>query len=1037
MWLTTTAVARPISTMMGSFIVLLLGWVSLTNLRVDLMPEIEYPTISVKTLYPGASPEEIESMVARPLEKSLSSVNGLEKLNSRCLEGANTIRLQFGWGTNLDSAISQVRQFIDKVEDELPEDIESPIINRYDVNGEPILFIGVQSETSGTALTRLLEQRVVPRLERLPGVARVGVRGEAKREIHINLDRQKLEALHMGVNEVVDALHNGNVAQPAGDFEEGNMQRLLRSRTEFSSLDDIRSLIVRNVGDAIVRLNEIAEVIDGEAKVTELTRTNGQPGVMVYVYKQSGANTIEVCDVVRRAVDQINLESTDAHLMVRQDESKFIRSAINNVRDSALVGMGLAMLVLIVFLRSFRSAMIIAVSMPLSVLAAFVMIYFSGFTLNMVSFGGLVLGIGMLVDNSIVVLESIARKQDAGLNQTLAAIEGTREVASAIAVSTFTTIIVFVPLLFVDGITGVLVHQLAYVVSFSLLGSLVASVTLTPALAANWGRLGQLSKPATSVDLARIETTENGGGWFETAYSKLLLACLRLPAIPIVLLMVAAAIAVGLLPRIGTEFLPATDDGQISIAGEMSPGIQLATLDRQTATIEKALAKIVPEGSLVSAFIGDGADDGDGWNECRLSVQLSEDARREHGSQLVRMQISEQLPPIAGMKLKVRTRRALPQLQTLSAGGDDNLAVIISGHDTDMARELAKSVADLMQSIPGIVNVSIKRQDQRPDLAALVDREKARIIGINVRDITQALETTIRGALATVYREDGDEFDVLVRLRESDRDESADIGRVGVATHSGLVIPLRSLMELTPGESPLTIDRQNRQRIVVVSASTENRDLGAVVSELQSGLAELPKPPGFDLSIDGEWEQQQESFTRLSLGLALAILLMYALLAAQFESLRDPLIILGSLPFAGLGVIFVLVFWQTTLNAQSFIGIIVLSGIVVNNAIVLVDYVNQLARVRSSATSLEIVHQAAKRRLRPIFMTTLTTVLGMIPLALGWGEGSELQTPLARVLLGGLLSGTIITLVIIPVLCRSCCACLRSSLPDTLDDLRR
>ncbi|MDA7528075.1 efflux RND transporter permease subunit, partial [bacterium] len=492
------AVQRPISTMMGSIIIALLGWVSLNELAVDLMPDLEYPTVTVTTLYPGAGPEEIETLITRPLEQVLSSVSGFERLNSRSLEGSSSVRVQFQWGADLDVAVDEIRQAIDKIRQVFPDDVELPSLRRYDANDSPILYLGLISDKEVTQVTQLAENSIMPRLERLEGVARVSMRGDVKREIHVDLDRLKLESLSIGVDQVVSALEQGNVSKPAGDFEEGHVHRLIRSRSEFQSLEQIRDLVIKKVGETVIRIRDVAIVNDSHERITQRTRTNGLAGIMVYVFKQAGANTIQVSDAVRAEIEGLNQELRDAELIVRLDKSEYIRHSIANMKSSALLGMGLAMLILVLFLRSFQSTLIIGISMPLSVLGAFILIYFWGFTLNMISFGGLALGIGMLVDNSIVVLESIFRKRDEGYSRKEAAIEGASEVAGAITASTITTLIVFLPLVFVHGMTGVLLHQLAFVVCGSMICSLLMSLTLTPALAAYWLNQTEADKTSSS-----------------------------------------------------------------------------------------------------------------------------------------------------------------------------------------------------------------------------------------------------------------------------------------------------------------------------------------------------------------------------------------------------------------------------------------------------------------------------------------------------------------------------------------------------------
>jgi len=497
MSLTRQAVRRPVTTLMFSLIVVLLGWMSLSRLSIDLMPEITWPTISVTTLYEGAGPAVVEERITRPLEQTLQSLHGVEQVYSSSIEGSSHVRVRFRWGANLDTAISDMRAKIEKMRKSLPDGVEAPYISRYDTSDSPILYLALSADLDPIPMTRLAEKDIAPRLENVDGVARVRVRGGARREIQIKLNRIKLEALNMTVGQVVDVIRKENVSQPAGNFEQGNLKLLIRSRGDYHSLEQIAGTIIRESEGAVVRVGDVAEVIDGEEERMERTRVNGKPGLMLYVYMQAGANSVAVSDRVRTRVEEVNHSLPNAQLGIRIDRSQFIRQSISNVRTSALYGMGLAVVVLIVFLRSFRSTLIIGVSMPLSVLATFGLIYFKGFTLNMISFGGLALGIGLLVDNSIVVLESIFRKLEDGLDSKQAAVEGTHEVASAILASTLTTLVVFIPLLFFSGMTGLMLKQLAWVVSFSLVCSLLASLTLTPVLAAYWIRWA----PATSESL--------------------------------------------------------------------------------------------------------------------------------------------------------------------------------------------------------------------------------------------------------------------------------------------------------------------------------------------------------------------------------------------------------------------------------------------------------------------------------------------------------------------------------------------------------
>lgn len=1023
------AVQRPISTLMLSIIIALLGWVSLNELAVDLMPDLEFPTITVTTLYPGAGPEEVETLITRPLEQVLSSVSGFERLTSRSLEGSSSVRVQFKWGADLDVAVDEMRQAIDKIRQAFPDDVDLPYLRRYDANDSPILYLGLNSDREVTSLTRLAEKSIIPRLERLEGVARVNMRGDVKREIHVDLNRVKLESLSIGVNEVVTALEQGNVSKPAGDFEEGHLHRLIRSRSEFQTLDQIRDLVVRRTAHTVIRIRDLGTVVDSHERITQRTRTNGLPGIMVYVFKQAGANTIQVSDDVQREVAALNQELRGAELVIRLDKSDYIRNSIQNMQQSALLGMGLAMLVLVIFLRSFKSTFIIGISMPLSVMGAFILIYFWGFTLNMVSFGGLALGIGMLVDNSIVVLESIFRKREEGFSGKEAAIEGANEVAAAITASTITTLIVFLPLVFVHGMTGLLLHQLAFVVCGSMICSLLVSLTLTPVLAAHWlgsSVLQSDSKKRFSKGLRLIEyismparllhsSTEFIFTAFEKLYGFCVLIVMKFYPITTSLLLILFASILGLTPRIGSDFLPKTNDGRIGITGIMAPGIQVDTLDRQTTLLEEAVSKQIPEGRTSSVFIGDKAEEGEDWNEARIILELVPRDQREADAEEIRKRFMKNLDPIAGMKVNARVYSGIPMSRMFSSNGEDNLAILIRGHDRATANQLAEVVMQAMGNVPGIVNIEKQMDQDRPQLMTRIDRSKASHLGITVQSITETLETTFRGESATVFREDGDEYNVLVRLEKEDRSRKADLDQVSVTTESGKLVPLGNLVSFDLGNTPLAIDRVDRQRVIVISAAAEGRDLGSVVADLKSKLTQIPVPEGFQIEVGGDWEEQQASFKLLAKGFLLAILLMYMVMAAQFESLLDPLLILLTLPLAAIGVILVLVFWNTTLNVQSFIGLIVLAGVVVNNAIVLIDYANQLRLRDNTLASVEVIRRASMRRFRPIVMTTLTTVLGMLPVAIGTGEGGELQAPMARVVIGGLLSGSIITLLVIPL----------------------
>ncbi len=1031
MTLTRLAVHRPVTTLMTALVVTLLGYVAVERLAVDLLPRIDYPVVSVETLYRGAAPDEIETLLTRPLEQALSSVRGSEEISSVSAEGSSAIRVRMTFGVDLDVALNDMRQAVQKVRRQLPEAVEGPYFRRYDESDSPIIYLalepvggGLEDERLAVETTRRAETEIIPALEKLEGVGQVRLRGAVRREIQVDLDRQKLESLDLGVNEVVASLRRQNVTQPAGDFDEGNVQRLVRSHGQFRNLDEIRQTIVRERDGAIVRVVDIGQVKDGIEERTDVSRVNGTEGLLIYVHKQSDANTVAVSRRVSEAIERLNSRQSDLVLSIRIDKSQFVVQSIENIRRTAVYGMGLAAVVLVIFLRSFRSTIVIGISMPFSVMATFVLIYARDFSLNVVSFGGLALGLGLLVDNSIVVLESIYRRRDDGQPIKEAAVDGTAEVASAIVASTLTTLIVFLPLVFVDGMTGVLLHQLAWVVCFALSCSLLASLTLTPMLAAYWG--GKATTVGDSSQVVESSGLLSGASRgllarFESAYAAVLRLSLGRPATVFSLLLLVFAVVVGLVPRIGTEYMPKADEGDLRVRAEMAPGIQFQHLHRQARRIERAILDAIPpeKRQTVAAFIGGDRDDSDDWNECWMRITLVPKSERSESVEEVRDMVSKAIDAVPGMQVRVEAQQERMLARMLRFGGGD-IEVEVRGHDLDQADKLAERVSESMKQVPGLININVDRPDRRPELAVHVDRSKASLLGISVRDIAETLDTTIRGTEATMFRESGDEFNVLVRLQDSDRDRLPDIERLGVATDVGRVVALRDLVRFDSGSAPLRITRSARQRVVRVSADVADRDLGSVVADLTGRLDHDNWPRAFSYRVVGSWEEQQRSFGELTKGLVLAVALMYMVMASQFESFRDPLVILVTIPLGAIGVILSLVLTGTTLNAQSFIGTVMLSGIVVNNAIVLLDCIKSRLADRSSGDGegrVEVIIGASVRRFRPILMTTLTTVLAMLPIAMGWGEGGELQAPMARVVVGGLLSGSLTTLLAIPVVC--------------------
>lgn len=1001
---------------MVTLIAILLGVISFARLPIDLMPEIVYPTISVRAEYPGVAPEEMENLVARPLEEALSSAPGVQEISSVSSEGFANVRVAFEHGVNLDEAANELRSRLDRRRSTLPQDMMPPVMFKFDVSQFPIMFLTVAADDmDGKELRHFVEKQLQYRLERVPGVAQFAVRGGLRREIHVNLDLARLRALDISVSDVVNVVRRENLNRPVGPVQEGKFDVLLRTQGEFKNLEDIRSLVVATRNRVPVYLRDVAEVSDSHEEVRQLVSVNGIPAVRLFVYKQSGANTVDVSSLVWQEIEKIHRDYPNIHISATSDSATFIRAAIGNVKNSAMIGAVLAVVILLLFLRSLSSTMIIGVAIPIAVISTFTLMYFYGFTLNTISFGGLALGVGMLVDNAIVVLENIFRHREQGEGRVAAALAGSREVAGAITASTLTTLAVFLPLVFVSGLSAVTFKQLAYVISFSLFCSLVVALTVIPVLSSRYLRGGRDSgKPARG--LARIG--QAAGVWQERLaenYGGLLRWALKHRLTTLGTAAAAFAGCLFLAPLVGVELSPEADEGEVRVDVQLESGVRVDTTDRVMQRLAQIVQREVPEAASIMVESGSGG----GWSaggehRGELRIQLKPRAERERTAREVATAIRPKMNIEPGMFVRTRVSTGMFGRMTQSGGGD-RVAVEIRGHDLRALDEVAAKVRDVMASIPGVPEAQVNRQPGTPEMLVKVDRLKAATLGLNVSDVADAMETAIGGRRTSMYRQQGDEFNIVVRLKEQDRLTLPQVGSVPLVAVGGQTIPAESVIRMQRQEGPVSIERKDQQRLVTVSGTLGDRDLGAVMGDLEERLRGVSKPADVNFVFGGEYEEQQKAFRELTMAAILALLLVYMVMAAQFESLRDPFIILFSIPLAAVGVILMLVITDTTFSMQGFLGVIMLVGIVVNNAIILIDYMNQLRREHGLSVA-EAVITGGTRRLRPVLMTTVTTVLGLTPMALGIGEGAELQVPMARVVIGGLISSTLITLVLIPVI---------------------
>ncbi len=1013
--LSSFSINRPVFTVMVYLIVILVGAISLARLPIDLIPEIEFPRLTVVTSYDNASPEEVEQLITRPVEEAVAAVPGVEEVISNSSEGSSNVTLAFRWGTNLDEASNDVRDRLDRVLNRLPDDVDRPLLRKFDPNAFPVIILGASSRLDPIGLRTLLDNQIRNRLDRVPGVGAVDIWGGLEREIHIKVDPGRVQALGLSLERLIDAIREENVVVPAGEIDDGRLRMALRTPGLLSSLDELRDIVVAYRDGAPVYLGQLAEVEDTHAEVTRITRINGEPGVSLAVRKQSGTNTVQVVRDVRREIRRINADFPQLTLTPIRDTSQYIEQSIANVNRSILYGGLLAVAVLLFFLRSLRSTAVIATAIPISIIASFTLMYFSGLTLNLMTLGGIALGVGMMVDNAIVVLENIFRLRENGSEPRKAAHQGSSEVAAAIVASTLTTLAIFLPLIFLEGVSGVMFRQLAYVIGFTLLCSLVVALTLVPMLA---------SRIPAGAAGARAGLSDKGHGFLKWAverfrlleekYNTLLDAALRRPVTVFGSAVVLFAATLMLIPRLGTEFMPDADESEIRVDVDMAPGARVEVMDEYMREIERIVRENVPE--LANIEVRSGSWGWWGGSRVRGSVRgyLVPIRERDRSSQQVADELRDELRDITGVDIRTRAGRGLFLLR-LGTGGDqdDRLSVEITGFDLATLDALAEQVSQAVETVPGVTDVDISREEGVPRQLARIDRDRAADFGLTTGRVARMLRTAIGGSPAGEFRDNGEEVRMRLRLREADRMELEDVRDLTIPNDNGEQIALRSLVSFDLEPGPTRIERRNQQRVVNVSVNFSGRDLGSASRDLLDVLADIPTPANYEMFVRGDYEEQQEAFRELMLSMILSLLLVYMVMACLYESLRNPLVVMFSVPLAGIGALLLLFLTGSTLNVQSYIGLIMLGGIVVNNAILIVD---QASRLQGEGYQVvAAAREAGRRRLRPILMTSLTTILALTPLALGMGEGAEAQAPLARAVIGGLLSSAVITLFIIPI----------------------
>jgi HAE1 family hydrophobic/amphiphilic exporter-1 len=997
------AVRRRVTVVMVTLAITAFGLVGYQRLPLELFPNITYPSLTVQTEFPDTAPQEVENLVTRPVEEAVGVLRGLQAIHSVSRPGVSEVTLEFDWGSDMDVLSMEVREKLDRRL--LPEEAHEPVVLRFDPALDPIVRLALSGPGELTALRRFAERELKQDLETVKGVAAAQVKGGLEAEVQVAVDQERLAALGIPIERIRTLLGVSNINQPGGALRGEESQYLIRTVNEFDTVDEIADLIVTQQAGASVHLRDVARVWMGSKEREEITRVNGRESVEIAIFKEGDANAVTVSRLLHERLESWQRKLPPGEkLEVLFDQSEFIRQALREVRDSALMGGLLAIVVLFAFLRDVRSTFIIGISIPISIIATFVLMYRMGISLNVMSLGGLTLGVGMLVDNSIVVLESIFRRRKQGLGLARAAVEGANEVGAAVFASTLTTVAVFVPLVFVEGVAGQLFRDQALTVTISLLASLVVALTLAPMLASLGGKTVGVGLDENALGAGHRLTL----GPLSRAYDRLVRAALRRPALPIVLAAAAFVLSLGALRLVDTELIPQLTEGEFFLEASLPEGTALAATDRTVQALEAEAAanpNIARHYSTVGSRLVSGglSLNTKAENLAQLNVTM-----RERGDD------TAEEAAIAGLRRRYDTvpdlqvKLGRPSYFTLKTP----IEVAVYGEDLEALRTYSVELAGHLEGVPGLVDVRSSLEAGNPELQIVFDRDRLASLGLDMGQMSETLRQRVQGVVPTRFREEDRQIDVRLRNEEDSRRSFDDVRNLVLPGPGGSPIRLLAVADVRLERGPAEIHRLQQQRAAVITANVKDRGLGAAVRDVETMLARNPAPVGISTEIGGQNREMQVSFRSLRFALLLAIFLVYLVMASTFESFLHPLIILLTIPLALVGVISGLLLTGISINVMVLIGVILLAGIVVNNAIVLVDCVNRLRR--GGMPKVEAVVQAGHIRLRPILMTTLTTVLGLVPMALAWGEGAELRQPLAVTVLFGLSMATLLTLVVIP-----------------------
>ena len=1007
--LSKLAVDRPITFLMTSLILIGFGIFGVIQLRLNLYPDVSFPTITIFTGYEGVAPEDIETLVTRPIEESVGSISGIRRVRSLSSQGASVVKLNFNWGTDLYEAENDVRKQLGFVTRSVPNDAETPLVFSYDPNQEPIVVLAITSDVKSsrelrTYATQVLEQRI----ERVNGIASAETSGGLERQINVKIDNEKMRFYNITIAQISSRLGAENIQIPAGQLTEGNTVYSLRTMGELKSVEQIKNTIVAVREGQTLFLKDVANVEDGIAQPIGNVQVNGEDGVIINIYRQSDANVVVAANQVIESLEEIQKSlPVDVNVEVLTNKAEFIQLSIKNLLLTGLQAIVLVVLILLAFLRSGRSALIIAISIPVSIITTFAVMDFADLSLNIISLSGLTLAVGLVVDDAVVVLENIFRFREEGNNRKDAATMGAKEVAVPVVISTLTTLVVFLPILFVPGIAGFLFRDLALTISFSLSVSSLVALTLIPMMSSRFFKDGVQSFEAKNR-LALF--LSNGIEKFENWYSKTLGVTLQRSGLVLFSAILFFVATLPIFNRLGGEFFPRVDENAFTLQVNREPGVSLLELERSIKQVESVIQQEIPEARIIVSDYGDkegieGADNPGGFTGT-VRVELAPQNDRDRTQFEIVSHILEKLEIVPGVDIQETIQ------DPLSPDGENGLIIQVFGYDPDIKKNLSDGVKEQITQINGVVGAYSTADQGRPELRLVLDRERISLVGMTTNQVASALSDAVQGSVATSFVDHGVEFEVLVELDPRQKTASTDLGDIQIQTPSGEWMPLSNLARIERYTGPTNVTRINQERVIEIFTELDGVDLKTASADATELLNEIEWPDGYRYALAGSAEEQAESFLFLMIAFAIAGLLTYMVMASQFESLIEPFIIIFTIPLALSGVLIILGITNTAISVTSMVGLILLSGIVVNNGIVMIDYIKILQA--RGLNRYEAIVEGATRRLRPILMTALTTILSMVPLALELGAGSETWSPMARTVIGGLTMSTILMLFVVP-----------------------